>query len=220
MKKFLKILVWPIMIAPPVYLWLRWDKIPLTVPMHYNLKGEVDRYGTRTELIWLVAILFAVNIGTYLLLINTYRLDPKKTALANRSRMSSLAFGISLFISGLSTIMIYYSSNMQTKFSANIILVAVGLLFAFIGNYMHTIKPNYFAGIRLPWTLENEENWRLTHALAGKLWFAGGLIIAIVSLLVTSQAAIITMFVVIGVVVLIPAIYSYRLFKKHSSQLP
>ena len=62
------------------------------------------------------------------------------------------------------------------------VFAGVGLLLCLIGNYMHTIKPNYFAGLRLPWTLNNEDNWRKTHLLAGKLWFVGGLVIAILCL--------------------------------------
>lgn len=218
MKQFLKMLIWPIMLAPSIYLWLSWKNIPLTVPMHYNLKGEVDRYGSKTELVWLVIIMTIVSIATYLLLINTYRLDPKKGAAANRERMNRLAFGISLFMTALSIMMIYLSLNPPVEFHFNFILVAVGILFAFIGNYMHTIKPNYFAGIRLPWTLENEDNWRMTHALAGKLWFAGGIIIAIISLFASSQASLISMLVIVSIVVLIPAIYSYRIYKKQTSK--
>ncbi len=219
MKRILKFLVWPISLAPPAYLWLSWKKIPLSVPMHYNLKGEVDRYGSRNELLWLVIILSVISIGTWLLLLNMHRIDPKKTAASNKDRMPPLAFGISLFMSAFSGMMIYYAAHPGVEFGFNLVLVGVGLLFAFIGNYMHTIKPNYFLGLRLPWTLENEDNWKQTHALAGKLWFAGGILIAIIALLTTTQVAIIIMMTVLAIIVLIPAVFSYRLFKKQRSRV-
>ena len=88
-----------------------------------------------------------------------------------------------------------------------------GLLFAVIGNYLPNLKPNYFAGLRLPWTLENADNWRKTHALAGKLWFAGGLFLAAICLFLPTVIAIITFFVVMTVITIIPCVYSYRLYK-------
>ncbi|HKZ67411.1 MAG TPA: SdpI family protein [Chitinophagaceae bacterium] len=81
---------------------------------------------------------------------------------------------------------------------------------------MHTIKPNYFAGIRVPWTLNNEENWRKTHLLAGKLWFVGGLVIALVCLLLPANISIITFFTLTMILVVIPIVYSYRLYKNNS----
>jgi uncharacterized membrane protein len=89
----------------------------------------------------------------------------------------------------------------------------IGLLFAVIGNYMNNIKPNYFAGLRLPWTLSSDHNWRKAHQLAGKLWFWGGLSAAILSLIIPSPFSIIIFFTILIFLILIPVIYSYRIFK-------
>jgi len=90
----------------------------------------------------------------------------------------------------------------------------MGLLFAVIGNYLHAIRPNYFAGIRLPWTLDNEINWKRTHQLAGKIWFAGGLFITISTVFVPFLYAFKIVFATVIIMVLIPSIYSFWLFKK------
>src|SRR5438309_3934620 len=95
-----------------------------------------------------------------------------------------------------------------------IIFPVVGLFFAFMGNVMHSIKPNYFAGLRTPWTLEDPDNWRATHRLAGKLWFAGGLVTTVAVLLLPTVAGFIVFMGILAVLVLIPIIYSYRYFKK------
>jgi uncharacterized membrane protein len=94
------------------------------------------------------------------------------------------------------------------------ILAGVGLMLAVVGNYIYNIKPNYFAGIRLPWTLHNDENWKKTHLLGGKLLFGGGLLIAVICLFTSFKFSMITLFVVLSVVILITCIYSYRLYKK------
>lgn len=80
---------------------------------------------------------------------------------------------------------------------------------------MHSIKPNYFAGLRTPWTLEDPDNWRATHRLAGKMWFAGGLVLAVLVLLLPLKAGLIAFMSVMFVIIIIPIIYSYRYFKSH-----
>jgi uncharacterized membrane protein len=66
--------------------------------------------------------------------------------------------------------------------------------------------------MRLPWTLENPENWRKTHALAGKLWFGGGLLLAITCLFLPAKAAMILFFAVMILLVFIPTVFSYRFY--------
>jgi len=100
------------------------------------------------------------------------------------------------------------------RLNIKLIFGSIGLLWCISGNYMYNIKPNHFAGFRTRWTLNNEENWRKTHLLGGKLWFAGGLLITIASL-VTSIYGTVIIFVSISIIIiLIPFIYSYRLYKK------
>jgi uncharacterized membrane protein len=79
---------------------------------------------------------------------------------------------------------------------------------------MYNIKPNYFAGIRLPWTLDNDENWRRTHLLGGKLMFGGGLLIAVICLFASFYLSIIILFAILSLIILITCIYSYNLYKK------
>jgi uncharacterized membrane protein len=214
MNKILKTLVWIVFIIPAAYLAIIWQSLPAKVPMHYNLNGEVDRMGSKTELIFLLLVITAVNIGTYLLLKNVHRIDPKKHAQENRDRMLRMGFIISVFISAILCVLIYNSANEISQFLPGIIFSAVGLLLSFMGNYMYNIKPNYFAGFRVPWTLDNEENWRRTHHLGGKLWFIGGLVIAIVCLFLPFRFAFIFFIAVIAIMTIIPLVYSYRLYRQ------
>ena len=214
MKKILKTLVWIVFLIPAAYPAIIWQSLPAKVPIHYNLNGEIDRMGSKTELIFLLLVITVVNIGTYFLLINVHRIDPKKYVQDNKDRMFRMGFTISVFISAILCVLIYNSANEISKFLPGIIFSAVGLLLSFMGNYMYNIKPNYFAGFRMPWTLKNEENWRRTHHLGGKLWFIGGLVIAIVCLFLPFRVAFIFFFAVISIMTIIPLVYSYRLYKQ------
>lgn len=216
MNKLLNRIVWPIIAIPLVYLAFVWKKLPDRIAVHFNLEGTPDRFGSKNELLVMALVLTGMNILIYLILPNIYRIDPKKYAAENKPRLQRIAFVICVFMAAILCLLIFASMEGSMKFSTKWIFAGVGLLFCFIGNYMHTIKPNYFAGFRLPWTLENEENWKKTHLLGGKLFFAGGLLIAVLCLLVPVKVSIIVFFSVTITVTLIPCIYSYLLYRKMS----
>ncbi|WP_342662760.1 SdpI family protein [Gelidibacter mesophilus] len=114
----------------------------------------------------------------------------------------------------LLAIYILYSSKNETLYNPNYIVLFVGVLYIVFGNYFKTIKANYFFGIRTPWTLESETVWKKTHELGGKLWFVGGIIVVLASLILEQQYNF-TVFVVITIIIaLVPIVYSYILFRK------
>ncbi|MEO8711656.1 MAG: SdpI family protein, partial [Parafilimonas sp.] len=104
--------------------------------------------------------------------------------------------------------------SMTMKF----VFIAAGLLFALLGNNMYNMQPNYFAGIRLPWTLESEDNWRKTHHLAGRLWFFGGLLFAIIVLFLNNKWAGYSGAVILAILILIPVFYSYKLYRSQTKK--
>ena len=162
----------------------------------------------------MILILISVNAVVYLLLPQVYRIDPKRYAAENKGRLFRIAFAVAVFTAAVLCLLIYSSIHGNIKFSMRFILAGVGLMLAVVGNYIYNIKPNYFAGIRLPWTLNNDENWKRTHLLGGKLLFGGGLLIAVICLFASFMFSMITLFIVFSVVILITCIYSYRLYKK------
>jgi len=214
MDTFFKRIIWIVIIIPAVYLLLVWNNLPEKIALQFKANGDVRRWGNKNELIILTVIMTVMSAVIYLIVTNIYRIDPKKNAAENKTRLHRIAFAVSVFLSGLLCMIIYNATHGNVKPGMGLILAGVGLLFAFIGTYMHSIKPNYFAGIRLPWTLENEDNWKKTHALAGKLWFAGGLCITVICLLVPATISFVIFFVIMIPITIIPCIFSYRLYQK------
>lgn len=217
MNKILSKIVWLIILIPGLYLSLVWNKMPDQVALHFTLEGKADRMGNKSELLLLVILMSVMNCIVYLLVTNIYRIDPKKYAADNKDRLQKMGFVVVVFLAAVLCVIIYSGVSGSFQFGTGIILAATGLLFAVIGNYLPNLKPNYFAGLRLPWTLENADNWKKTHAFAGKLWFGGGLFIAIVCAFLPSAAAGIVFFSITALIVLIPVIYSYRLYKSQKS---
>jgi immunity protein, SdpI family len=217
MNKFLKRTVWLIVIIPIVYLALVWNSLPDTIPVHFDLQGNADKYNAKNDFLWFLMVMVGVNIGMYLLLTNIWRIDPKKYAAENKGRLQKIAFALVVFLAAIQCIVIYISTQGSTKLNLRFFFALIGIFWAVIANYMNNLKPNYFAGFRLPWTLENEENWRLTHHLASKLWFAGGLLIAAICIFTSTTVSIIAMFSILLTITVIPIVYSYRLYRKQKS---
>ena len=199
-----------IVLIPFIYLAYIWNSLPETVPTHWNYKGEIDGWGKKSSLILITFLLTGL---TYLLFTLIPFIDPKKKIQAMGSKFYNLKFLMTLFMSALA-VFILYSVKEQSITNPAFIILAIGLLYIILGNYMKTIKANYFIGFRMPWTLENETVWKKTHTLAGKLWFIGGLIIIISSLTVDKNFNGILFISVTIAITIIPIIYSFLEFKK------
>ena len=197
---------------PFIYLGYVWNHLPEEVPMHWNGAGEIDRYGDKKELV--ASLFMLVGITYFVFLIIPY-IDPKQKLQNMGNKLNSLRMILTLFMSGLSVFILY--SVQQKNSNPGFIFAIIGLLFAFLGNYFKTIKPNYFIGIKTPWTLENEEVWKKTHTLGGKLWFVGGLLMSLTFIL-PNKIQFYTFIGIVSVITIIPIVYSYLEFKKIKNQ--
>jgi uncharacterized membrane protein len=204
-----------IVALPFLYLGTQYSSLPDTVPVHFNAEGVADGFGSKSSL-WLhTCILSVIAISIYLLISNLHKIDPKKTAKTSASTLHLIAIVMVLFLSVINISITYSAVSYPTTFSlTKIVLFAVGLLLSFIGYQMRTIQPNYFIGLRLPWTLEDDDNWKATHRLAAQLWVPGGLIIAIIAWVLPFFSAFITTIIITAIMVIIPTIFSYRFFRK------
>ena len=199
-----------IVLVPFIYLAYIWNDLPEQVPLHWNVRGEVDKYGSKTELL-LIPILLPLLV--YLIFLIVPKIDPKNKIQSMGGKYQGLKSILTIFMSGLALFILYGAKNGSVE-NPNYIVLIIGLLFVFLGNYFKTIKPNYFIGIKTPWTLENETVWKETHGLAGKIWFVGGLLIVLGSLTLPKEANF-TLFTVITIIIaLVPVVYSYIYFKQ------
>ena len=213
-KKYGPFLVAILIIAPFIYGALIFPHLPSRIPTHFNIEGKADAWGGPSSIFIGPGIMGAVSIFVYILMSNLKTFDPKKYDEANDTLYSNFAVLTVAFLSALSTIIIYSSTHADEINVGKLILPLVGLSFAGLGWYMPKFKQNYFVGFKLPWTLENETNWNETHKVAGKLWIYGGLFQAVVTFILPMKFGMIAFMLAIAVMVIIPSVFSYRLFKK------
>ncbi len=212
LKKELPLIV--IVLLPFIYLAYLWNQLPEKIPMHWNIKGEIDRYGEKIELL-LIPILLPLLV--YIIFLVIPKIDPKNKLNKMGNKLQTLKVLITTFMSVLALFIIYSAKN-QSFPNSNWIVLLIGVLYIILGNYFKTIKANYFIGIRTPWTLENETVWKETHKLGGKLWFIGGIIIVLSSLILDKQPSFILLLIITGIISIIPIVYSYFIFKKEKKK--
>ncbi len=212
MKNFLKrdwllliLLIAPFLIVPFV-----WNHVPSQMAVHFGLKGNVNRYGSRFEGLMLIPLL---NVGIYALLTWLPGIDPKKKISAGQKPVLGIRFFVVLFMLFIYTVMLLFNMGIKVEMSR---VVTLGVIFLFIvlGNYMNSLKANYFIGIRTPWTLEDPDIWRKTHRMASKLWVS--LPIILIPILFISSVTFFNycFYSVIALLVFIPVVYSYVAFQK------
>jgi uncharacterized membrane protein len=212
-KKYGPWLVALMIIAPFIYGALIFPQLPSKIPTHFNIEGKADAWGGPSSIFIGPGIMGAVSIFVYVLLSNLKRFDPKKYDEANDALYKDFAVLTVAFLSILSTIIIYSSTHSDEINVGKLILPLVGFSFAGLGWYMPKFKQNYFVGFKLPWTLENVDNWNETHKVASKYWIYGGLFQAAVTLVLPMKFGLIGFMLATAVMVIVPAVFSYRMFK-------
>jgi len=206
-----EILIWIILLIPFIYSMIVWNKIPDQVPTHFNIKGEPDDYSSKP---FALLLLPAMNIFIYFVLFFIPRIDPRyKNYSLFGSSYQNIRLVIHLFFVGI-FIFITQTTSGGEQLHLNAFLSGMLLFFALLGNYMRTVRSNWFVGIRTPWTLSNDVVWRKTHELGGRIWFYTGLILAVIVFFLPQTVAAITMGAGVFAMALVPVVYSYFEYKK------
>lgn len=200
-------------LIPFIYLLMIYKNLPDVVATHFDIRGVADGFSSKSTLVWILA---ALNGFGYLLFLVIPLSDPKKFAEKSASIYLKVRIGMSVLFVALSMLMVYMSNGDPSK---GIIMLA--LIFAalciFLGNYFQAVKPNYFIGIRTPWTLNSDDIWRQTHLVTGKLMFFGGILsLPVIFLLPPAMSPFASVSVLVGASVF-SIIYSFVLFKKEKN---
>ena len=119
---------------------------------------------------------------------------------------------ITLIYNGIARL-VNMGADTENLFMA-LIYYGTGLMFMVIGNYLPKVKQNNTIGIRVIWTLQDEENWNATHRFSGKLWMASGILCMLCGLFEESMAALVLYIVSIMAAAIISILYSYLFYKK------
>ncbi|WP_419014669.1 SdpI family protein [Dysosmobacter sp.] len=184
-----------------------YSRLPERVPTHFDFSGTPDGWSSRPFAVFgLPCLLAALNVFLYACL----NRDPKRANMSGALKtvsqwslpvLSVLCYGLTL------TAALGYPSRIEI-----VVPLLTGILLLVIGNYLPKTKQSYTMGIRLPWTLQSEENWNRTHRLSGFLWVAAGAAFILLSLLRLWNIWLLGALLL--ALIFVPIGYSYFLHKK------
>ena len=206
-KKNLKtLIVTSILIVLPVLAGIiLWDRLPEQMATHWNAAGDIDGWTSKPFTVFgLPLILLAAQ---WLCVLGTLA-DPKK-----ENHPTKILHLVLWIIPVLSLVLgtITYATALGKAVRVEVIMpILIGLILAIIGNYMPKCKQNYTIGIKIPWTLNSEENWNRTHRFAGWLWTFSGIVVMLTGFF----GGFWIFMIIVLLMVLAPILYSYLLFRK------
>ena len=197
-----------VILLPIIVGLILWNDLPQQIATHWGADGKADGFSSRAVAVFIPPLMI---LGVHWLCVLITCADP-----GNKGQNEKV-LGIVLWISPiLSVIMngLVYVNALGIAVSVSMVtLIFTGILFVVIGNYLPKCKRNYTIGIKVSWTLENEENWNKTHRFAGKVWVAGGLALTAAGFL-PEGILMIVLFAALGLLVAAPVLYSFLYHKK------
>jgi uncharacterized membrane protein len=150
-----------------------YPQLPDTVVSHWDANGVPDATTGKLAGIGLVPVLMVALVA---LLMFLPRIDPlRKNYAAFRDWYDGFILVFVVFLLVIQCQVILWS--LGYPISMNLVMpVIVGLLFLYVGFFLDRVEPNWFAGIRTPWTLSSPTVWKKTHVFGGKLFKVAGIV--------------------------------------------
>ena len=206
-NKKLVYLTYFVTLAPALVGLILWNQLPERMPIHFGVSGQADGWSGKTMAVFGLPVLMALF---QTLMLGLTKLDRKSWE--NNEKIMNIVLWMMPVLSLVNSGVVYgMALNLEWNIT-RVMLGLIGTLFVALGNYLPKCKISATMGIKLKWTLYNEENWNKTHRFGGKCWVIAGLGFIISAFLPktlgwTVPATMIAM-------VMLPVLYSWLYYKK------
>ena len=186
--------------------------MPEKIPTNWNMYGVVNANGSRATLFLMPSIAAFLTVLIYFL----PKIDPRgKNVKLSGKAIMIITLAFNLFIVAITVFLTHAALGYETAMD-KIVSVLVGGLFIALGFCLPKVKPNYFIGIRTPWTLENETVWAKTHNIGGRVFIISGLVF-VLSIIFPAPVNFAVPLTVVLAGTFGAAIYSFILYKKRDN---
>lgn len=195
-----------------------------TVPMHYNINGEVDRWGSKYENFIFPAIIIAFYLFwiIYIKYYSVSNTDDVEKARSNINVLYIIAIAITCAFLVLQCIFLIMAFSISESLSANIdipliINCILSVVLIIIGNFLPKTKRNSIAGVRTSWTQKSDKAWYVANRNAGIAFVISGILTIIESSVIRGFISTIIMTAILLISFIISYIYSYFAVTKKSN---
>lgn len=187
-----------------------YQDLPQRMPTHWNVSGDVDGWSSRPWGAFIVPVFLLVMLAVFYLL---PKIDPRGPNYAKfRGTYEVVIIAIMVFMLGVQLVIL--ASALGKNVSVDRVMpIGIGILFMVIGNLLPRMRPNWFIGVRTPWTLSSDRVWDRTHRFGGRLFVAAGALILLTPLVAPRLAEPVLIGCAVGVSVILLA-YSYIIWKQ------
>lgn len=193
-------------IIPFIMSLIFYPRLPEQIAIHFNFGGEPDNYASKSFVAFCIPlIMLLIHIYVWFKLES----DPKKENMSVTLKYIQKWLAPVLAVA-MQTAIISYALGGRLEWNFYVLLF-LGILFVVIGNYLPKCRQNYTVGIKLPWTLNNRNNWNKTHRVTGYIWITGGFLY-IINAFLNIEWLVYAVFIVL---VTAPVIYSYCIYKNN-----
>ncbi len=215
MNKKLQLVILGILCVAPIIVYTAiYHMLPEQVPLQFGFSCEVNRYGTKNEMM----ILVFMPLFLTLLMKVSRKIDPKKENYEKFAGFyEAFILVMAVFMDTVFALVLYLTFYPSTLNIGMYMILGIGLLFIFIGNYMPKAKQNFFFGIKTPWTLSSENVWIKTHRLGGICFFIAGVIL-LISIFLPETYMIAAILVCSVIAAVIPIVMSFVFYKKEENR--
>ena len=187
---------------------LLWNRLPDKLPTHFGMDGAADGWSAKSFAVFVLPLMMLAFHG---IIYAATRLDKQ-----NRGHNEKVMNLVGLIFPTMSIVfsVVIYSLALGKELNLSMLLFPLlGLLFIAMGNWLPKIKQNSTLGIKIKWTLYNEENWNKTHRFAGFVWVIGGILFCVMGF-VPGEALLFLLPVQVILLACVPAVYSWQLARK------
>ncbi len=210
MRKWIPLLI---IAAAVIASALVYPKLPLTIPTHWDMLGRPNGWSGRLWGAWVMPI-FLVVLWAFMRVLP--RIDPRGSNYAKfGGAYEGIIVSIMLFMLGMHIIILRAALGYPVAME-RVLPIGLGVLFIAIGNLLPRARPNWFIGIRTPWTLSSDRVWEKTHRFGGHV-FVGAGILMVLSALVAAPWAPVVLFTIIVLCTASVLIYSYVEWKREQT---
>lgn len=203
-NKFKIFISFLVTLLPMVFGFILWERLPERLVTSFGFNGEAEGYSSK---MFAVAGFPLIMAFLNLICIIAANADPSKKNI--NSKVFSVIISIVPACSLISGGCIYADALEYKLYIEKLIPAFIGIIILVLGFILPECKQNYTIGIKLPWTLHDEENWERTHKLSGKLWIIGGVLMIFSGLFGYTSLFMI----ILSCIVFIPVVYSYMIYK-------
>ncbi|BCN30667.1 DUF1648 domain-containing protein [Anaeromicropila herbilytica] len=225
MKSKVHLLYYGLMFLPLVLVIISFIFLPDRIPVHYNINGEINRWGSKLEM--LIFPVMTIFIGTFLKTVakTVVRKNDDNSSVSNE-KVSNIISIATLLVFNVMTILFIYDAfysiadhNKTIRINTSqIMFIVLGIAIIILGNVMPKCRMNSYIGLRTTWSMSNELVWMKSQRLGGIVFVISGILTIISNLIFSGSYAFVYTISIIIIDVIVSIVGSYYLYKKYYTE--